>query len=405
MPVQLEKIDRYSFPSGLLDFTVRSDGELLYAACMDGIYELPLSSLASSSLTPEQPAANESDKEKNEKLKGKTKPRRIGRHGSYVSSVALIESTHSLLSASYDGIFQIRDLSGSGTVPEVSNADQPEAKATLNEANDLTPRLSERVHSFWSWDMALSPDQRFVASVSGQYLAGAEDYSPQASPEPNVKILESGTAKVIHALEMLPSVQCVAFDSSSRYLAAGNLMGDLAVWDVENGKALAQWRTKSFTSWGIIKSHCYIGGVFAVAFSPDGESLYAAGMGDMKDPMAGNGKQLWQRFDWRKAPVEMKQETVGSQSGEGLMETLAWHPNGTQFVMGGRLRGGKWNLGIFDASSGQLIGEAKTGMRITTARYSPDGTVLYLGGMQGQPGPKENRFPDFGYLERYRVKQ
>jgi WD40 repeat protein len=397
MPVELEKIDRYSLPSGLLDFTVRSDGELLYAACMDGIYELPLLSL-----TPEQSATNKSDKDKKDKLKEKAKPHRIGRHGSYVSSVALIESTHSLLTASYDGTFQIRDLSANGHVQAAGETNENTDKA---EAKELAPRLSERVHSFWSWDMALSPDQRLVASVSGQYLAGAEDYSPLASAEPNVKILESGTGKVLHALDMLPSVQCVAFDSSSRYLAAGNLMGDLAVWDVESGKALAQWRTKSFTSWGIIKSHCYIGGVFAVSFSPDGESLYAAGMGDMKDPMAGNGKQLWQRFDWRKAPVEMKQETIGSQSGEGLMETLAWHPNGTQFVMGGRLRGGKWNLGIFDASSGQLIGEAKTGMRITTARYSPDGSVLYLGGMQGQPGPKENRFPDFGYLERYRVKQ
>ena len=402
MPVELEKIDRYSFPSGLLDFTVRSDGELLYAACMDGIYELPLPSLA-----PEQTAGNDSDKDKDktdkkERPKAKAKARRIGRHGSYVSSVALIESTHSLLSASYDGTFQIRDISATEAVPAVSDSKE---NVDEDEGKELAPRVSERIHSFWSWDMALSPDQRFVASVSGQYLAGAEDYSPQASPEPNVKILDSTTGKVLHVMEMLPSVQCVAFDSSSRYLAAGNLMGDLAVWDVETGKALAQWRTKSFTSWGIIKSHCYIGGVFAVSFSPDGESLYAAGMGDMKDPMAGNGKQLWQRFDWRKTPVELKQETVGSQSGEGLMETLAWHPNGTQFVMGGRLRGGKWNLGIFDASSGQLIGEAKTGMRITTARYSPDGTVLYLGGMQGQPGPKENRFPDFGYFERYRVKQ
>jgi len=125
----------------------------------------------------------------------------------------------------------------------------------------------------------------------------------------------------------------------------------------------------------------------------------------MKDPMAGNGKQLWQRFEWRKAPVERKQETVGSQSGEGLMETLAWHPSGRHFLMAGRLRGGKWNLGILDASTSQLIVEAKTGMRITTARYSPDGTTLYLGGMQGQPGPKDNRFPDLGYIDRYRVKQ
>jgi WD40 repeat protein len=251
--------------------------------------------------------------------------------------------------------------------------------------------------------MALSPDRRFAVSVSGQYLAGAEDYTPLASSEPTVKIIDAVTGRVVHSMDMLPSVQCVVFDPSSKYVAAGNLMGDLAVWDVESGRTLAQWRSKSFTSWGIIKSHCYIGGVFAVSFSPDSESLYAAGMGDMRDPMAGNGKQLWQRFDWRAAPVSMKQEAKANQAGEGLMETLAWHPSGGYFAMGGRLRGGKWNLGIFDSISGELIGEAKTGMRITQARYSPDGEVLYLGGMQGQPGPKENRFPDFGYLERYRV--
>lgn len=379
MKIELNKIDRYAFSSGVLDFAVMADGLRLYAACMNGIYELQFEDSA----------------------KEKAKPKRIGRQGSYVSSVALIESTQSLLTAAYDGTFQIRDLAGSMAVPATVDVnDNIESKP---QSAAILPRLSERIHSFWSWDMALSPDQRLVASVSGQYLAGAEDYAPLASHEPTVKIIEAATGKLVHAFDMLPSVQCVAFDVSSRYVAAGNLMGDLAVWEVESGRQLAQWRSKAFTSWGIIKSHCYIGGVFAISFSPDSESLYAAGMGDMKDPMAGNGRQLWQRFDWRKSPVEMKQETVASQAGEGLMETLAWHPSGNHFAMAGRLRGGRWNLGIFDAATGQLIGEAKTGMRITTAKYSPDGEILYLGGMQGQPGPKENRFPDFGYLERYRV--
>jgi WD40 repeat protein len=396
MTIELEKIDRYSFPSGILDFALKSDEKRLFAACMDGIYELSFPDSESNESAPDE-------KSKDGKSTAKTKPHRIGRHASYVSSIALIESSNVLVSTAYDGTFQIRELPIATTAP---SSETTASDTDLNpESFEIAPRVSERIHNFWSWDMALSPDKRFVASVTGQYMAGAEDYTPLASAEPTVKIMDAETGKVLHALEMLPSVQCVAFDPSSRYLAAGNLMGDLAVWDVESGRQLAQWRTESFTSWGIIKSHCYIGGVFAVSFSPDGESLYAAGMGDMKDPMAGNGKQLWQRFDWRIAPVEMKQETVPSQSGEGLMETLAWHPNGNHFVMAGRLRGGKWNLGVFDTKTGQLIGEAKTGMRITTARYSSDGRVLYLGGMQGQPGPKESRFPDFGYLERYRVTE
>ena len=93
MTIELKKIDRYAFPSGVLDFAVMSDGQQLYAACMDGIYELQFT---------------EPSKEKE-----KAKPKRIGRHESYVSSIALIESTHSLLSTAYDGTFQIRDLKGS----------------------------------------------------------------------------------------------------------------------------------------------------------------------------------------------------------------------------------------------------------------------------------------------------
>ncbi len=365
MKIELEKNGRYSFPMGILDVAIRGDERRAYAACMDGVYSLAL---------PLRDAKDE-----------KPTPVCIGRHSSYVSGVALLKDDAEIATTAYDGTLQIRTLSG--------EADQ-----------EIAARCQEKIHSFWSWRVAMSPDRTRIASVSGQYLAGAEDYSPLPSAEPTVKLLDAATGKELRSFNMLPPVQCVAFDVSGRLLAAGNLMGDLAVWDIESGQPLAEWRTKSFTSWGIIKSHCYISGIFAVSFSPDGKSLYAAGMGDMRDPMAGNGKQLWQRFAWQTQPVEKIQESVADQTGEGLMETLAWHPGGEYFVMAGRLRGGNWNLGIFATESGQIVGQAKTGMRITSARFSPDGEQLYLAGMQGQPGRKEDRFPDFGYLERYVVR-
>ena len=365
MKIELEKAGRYSFPMGAMDVAIQQDEKRAWVACFDGIYALMLP-------PRDQPAE-------------KPKPIRVGGHTSYVSGVGLLADDQSIVTTSYDGTLQIRPL------PE-----------SVNE--EIPPSVEATLHSFWSWRMAVSPDRTKIASVTGQYLAGGDDYAPLPSQEPTVQIVDAASGKVIHGLTMLPSVQAVAFDPTGRYLAAGNLMGDLAVWEVETGKVLASWRTPSFTSWGIIKSHCYISGIFAVSFSPDGNTLYAAGMGDMKDPMAGNGKQLWQRFDWKSQPVKKVQESVPDQTGEGLMETLAWHPSGEHFVMAGRLRGGNWNLGIFDAQNGQLIGQAKTGMRITSACYSRDGEFLYLAGMQGQPSPKEGRFPDFGYLERYRIK-
>jgi hypothetical protein len=412
MTIELEKADRFAFPTGILDLVVTADGQRAYAACMDGIYQLDLPPLPARTVEKTDkanPASDEkapaksstdkpgtADKPTDTDAPPKPKPKRIGQHDSYVSGIGLIESTGKLLTTAYDGSFHIRDLTKLAVTHDTS--------ASAQAAGDgLPPQFAQRIHGFWSWAMAVSPDQRVIASVTGQYLAGSEEYAPLASDEPTVKLLDASSGQTLHALNMLPSVQCVAFDATSQFVAAGNLMGDLAVWEVASGKQLAQWRSPAFTSWGIIKSHCYIGGVFAVAFSPDSQSVYAAGMGEMRDPMAGNGRQLWQRFDWHKSPVEKMQETVADQAGEGLMETLAWHPQGQHFVMGGRLRGGKWNLGVFATESGQLIGQAKTGMRITTARYSGNGEILYLAGMQGQPGPKDKHFPDFGYFERYHV--
>lgn len=366
MKLELKKTGRYPFPMGLMDFVIQADEQRAYAACMDGVYALEL-----------PPRDNN---------RQKPSPALLGQHGSYTSSVALSQDQAKLYTASYDGTLHLRTLGGELTPP-------------------IAPTWNERIHTFWSWQMVLAPNQKWLASVTGQYLAGAEDYSPLPSEEATIKLLDASTGNTIHAWNLLPSVQCVAIDPQSKYVAAANLMGDIAVYDIESGQELNQWRTTSFTSWGIIKSHCYIGGIFAITFSPDSQSLYVAGMGDMRDPMAGNGKQLWQRFDWQKKPAEKLQESHTDDTGEGLMEALAFHPSGNYFAMGGRLRGGNWNVAFFDTLSGRIIGQAKTGMRITAIRFSQDGQAVYLGGMQGQPGIKDGKFPDFGYLERYSLSE
>jgi WD40 repeat protein len=364
MTLELVKRDRIPFPMGIMALDVHVERNTAYAACMDGIYECFVGD------------RGEDDK---------PKPKKIGAHESYVSGISYSKINQTLVTASYDGTLHIRDIPNEPTEGEIE------------------PRIKKRIHDFWSWDMSMSPDGRFVVSVTGQYLAGSEDYSPLPAEEPCVRIVDARTGEILHSLDMLPSVQCVAIDPSSRFVAAANLMGDIAVWEMDTGKQISTWRTPSFTSWGIIKSHCYIGGIYAVSFSPDGEHLYAAGMGEMNDPMAGNGKQRWQRFAWKQTNVEKQMESKPDQTGEGLMEVLAWHPTGDYFAMAGRLRGGNWNIGLFSRESGDLIGQAKTGMRITSVHFHPDGKTLLLAGMQGQPKPKEGVFPAFGYLERYEI--
>jgi len=349
---EARKLHRRMLPTAVLSVEVRADGRTAYAGCMDGIYEVKLD-------TGEH--------------------RRLYEHESYVSGVALLEPAGTLVSAGYDGKLTWFDLAAGKVARTV------------------------KAHDFWSWQLARSPDGKQVASVTGQYLCGGPKYEPAPEREPSVKLFDASSGALVHSLPHVPSVQAVAFSPDGKHLAAGNLMGEVRVWETASGKQAAGWTTDAFTSWGIIKSHCYIGGIFALAFTPDGEGLLAAGMGPMRDPMAGNGRQLWQRFAWRETPPKKIGETRGADSGEGLMETLAVHPAGGWFAMAGRLRGGSWNTALFSLADGALLHSFKTDTRITRAAFAEGGNKLILGGAQRQPDVKNGAIAPFGHVDIYEL--
>ncbi|MGY8686535.1 MAG: WD40 repeat domain-containing protein, partial [Verrucomicrobiales bacterium] len=144
-----------------------------------------------------------------------------------------------------------------------------------------------------------------------------------------------------------PPVQSVTFSRDGRYVAAGNLMGEIRVWELETQTLVANWTTGDFTGWGIIKGHYYTGGVFALAFGPSDDHLYLIGMGVTRDPAAGNGKQLWQAYNWRDVEPNKHAEASPDETGQGLMEAVAFHPSDDWFIMAGRLEAGQWNAATF----------------------------------------------------------
>jgi WD40 repeat protein len=178
-------------------------------------------------------------------------------------------------------------------------------------------------------------------------------------------------------------------------------MGEIRVWETASGKQVSQWTTADLTSWGIIKSHHYLGGVFAMLFHPDGDELYVCGMGPMRDPMAGNGVQRWQRFTWRDG--KKLDETHEGESGQGLMEALAFHPSKPLFVMAGRLFQGQWNLAIFDSATGKNLHAIDAKHRITDARFTADGTRLLVSKAKQQEKKKDGKWPNYGLVEIHSV--
>lgn len=339
-------------PTGVLALDIAADAKTAYAACFDGgIYAVALES-------------------------GERKE--LGRHCSYASGAALIANSPLLVSSGYDGVLHWHDTVERKTIRKVS------------------------AHNFWCWQMAASADGALVASVTGQYICGGYKYEPLPEREPSVRVYDARTGELRHSFSHVPPVQSAAFSSDRKFLAAGNLMGEVRVWDLAAGKQTAQWTTPNFTGWGIIKGHYYTGGIFALHFAAKDEQLVLAGMGSTTDPAAGNGKQLWQRYTWRDG--KKLSETSDGDSGKGLMETLAIHPNGNSFVMAGRLENGKWTTALFDTKSGALMHSIDTKSRVTKALFSADGSKLFLGETLGQPKPANEKVPDFGRISIHSVE-
>ena len=348
--MKLEITKSLTLPTAPLGLAVSQDGTRLFAACMDGgLYQC-------------DPAGGE--------------PVRFDdAHGSYASGCVLLPGDQTVISAGYDGQLLWHDVAKRAAFRRV------------------------QAHSFWSWQIALSPDARRIATVTGQYLAGGEKYEPAPAAEPTVRVFDTLTGDPLHAFaDLSPPVLSTAFSPDGNFLAAANMMGDVLVWNLPENRPAARFTTPDFTSWGIIKSPHYCGGIYALAFSPDGSSLLCAGMGPMTDPMAGNGKQTWQRWDWRASPPALLSQIRDDQRGTGLMETLAHLPDGSAFLMAGRQAQGTWNAALFSATDGTLAASLDTKSRVTRARFSPDGKSLFLAATSGQPNRENGQWRPYGKI-------
>lgn len=348
--LKLERTQEIKLPAAVLSLVLSADGRTAYAACLDGgVWRVTL---------------------------GSDKREKLTQHASYASGVVLTPDDKILISGGYDGELRWHHLGEGREVRRV------------------------QAHAFWSWDLALSPKGDRVASVTGQYLSGGYKYEPAPEREPSVRVYDVQTGALQWSLPHVPPVQAVAFSSDGSHLAAGNLMGEIRVWDMATGQQVSSFKTDDFTSWGIIKSHHYLGGVFCLRFHPKDAVLYACGMGPMVDPMAGNGIQRWQRFDWRAG--KKLDQTHDGESGQGLMEAIAFHPAGKWFVMAGRLFQGKWNLAAFDVATGRNLFAIDAKHRITEAQFNPEGTQLVVAKARQQER-KDGKWVDFGVIEVYGV--
>lgn len=189
-------------------------------------------------------------------------------------------------------------------------------------------------HIGWGNDVAFSPDGAWLAS---------------ASQDDKIRLWDRHTGHLLRVLTGYTGpIIAVAISSDGRTLASSGRFPDntLRLWDPETGEMLKILSEQKRSN--------------ALSFSPDGETLASAG----RDATV----QLW--------GVETGR-LLKTFTGNGReFETVAFSPDGQRLVSGGWLS----EIHLWDVETGRLLKTFPEKYGVETLAFSPDGQLLASGG-------------------------
>jgi WD40 repeat protein len=253
----------------------------------------------------------------------KFEPKELYGHESYVTGVALAGTT--LVTGGYDG------------------------KLTWFDTKAGKLLRSHDAHTKWIRKVIASPDGKLVASVADDMVCRVWDAREDF--------------KLVHELrghkEKTPNdftsmLYAAAFSADGKYLATGDKVGHVVVWDVKAGKEIAACEAPVMYTWDKVQRLHSIGGIRSLAFSPDGKLLAVGGTGKIGNIDHLEGKARVEVFDWK----------TGKQTAEfpgdkfvGLVNRLAWAPDGSWLVGAGGA--GEGFLLFYDVATKKTLRQEK----------------------------------------------
>jgi WD40 repeat protein len=172
----------------------------------------------------------------------------------------------------------------------------------------------------------LNPTGSLVASVADDMIG---------------RIWDLETGRLVHELvghaeetpHHFPSMLfACAFTPDGRFLATGDKVGHVIVWEVETGQKVATLDAPILYTWDPVQRLHSIGGIRSLAFSLDGKTLAVGGIGQIGNIDHLDAKPRIELFDWRTGTH--LGEVVG-ENFKGLVERIAFHPAGEWLVGAG----------------------------------------------------------------------
>lgn len=256
------------------------------------------------------------------------KPNRIvfqGQHQSYVTGLARVGQT--LVTSSYDRHLNWWDL--------------------------VERKLIRRVqaHDGWIRRVIPSADQTKVISIGDDMQCKVWD---AATAEPIATFSDHPSKTPHHFPSML---YAVAASSDGKWLATGDKVGHVAIWDAHSYEKVGQLETPVMYTWDPKARLHSIGGIRSLAFSPDAERLAVGGTGKIGniDHLEGPARlEVFQR-----ATCERQLE-IEDKNKKGLIEQIHWSADQQWLLTAGGDNNGF--ITIYDSKSGEILhSEAQNG--------------------------------------------
>ena len=264
-------------------------------------------------------------------------------HGPYVTGLAL--SGETLVSGGYDCKLIWRSIASGEVI-----------------------RTVEAAHSRWIRKLAVSPDSRRFASVGDDMVCRVWDF-------------ESG--KIVHELKgheaitpnNFPSMlYTAAFSPNGQHLATADRVGQICIWDANTGSKLQTLQAPGFYTWDPKQRIHSIGGIRSVAFSPDGETIVAGGIGHIGNIDHLDGPSRVEVFAWQKG--EKLHEFLGDA--KGLVESFAFGPDSKWLIGVGGDNGGL--IQIYDLEAKKVVKSEKAPMHVHACILNESADKLFACG-------------------------
>jgi WD40 repeat protein len=184
----------------------------------------------------------------------------------------------------------------------------------------------QKAHELWIRRLAISPDGKTIASVaddmqcklwnaeSGELLRQFSDHKP---------ITPHDFPSMLHA---------VTFSSDGKFLATGDKIGHVAIWEAASGSKIATLEAPVMYTWDPRQRRHSIGGIRSLAFSPDNRLLAVGGIGQIGNIDHLDAPARIEIFDWQTG--ERKHE-LNNDKFKGLVEHLQFAPDGSWLLSSG----------------------------------------------------------------------